>query len=306
MNELKDDGEIDVLFLGGSHTQGGYDVSFIEENTGLNVFNCSSVRQTTQISYYLLKYVNENHEIKQVWLDLTYHVQALKAPEKYATYLAMDYIDDKELKYECLFKSFGVEGLMNGIMPCLHSSSIGFRTIKLLVKGENLENPYEYVTWEDERYAGQGFVYRNTTMTSDFTFDDSVYINPDNLISDYAMGYLNRIIEYCNDNDIGLILVSPPITDVALVESGYYQEFIDCVRKVASANGLEYLDFSLTKKDALSLCMSDYQNYSHLNGQGAEKFSECVSKILNGELDESAFYDTFAEKLANNPDGTAK
>jgi hypothetical protein len=52
--------------------------------------------------------------------------------------------------------------------------------------------------------------------------------------------------------------------------------------------------------------VSDYYDRSHLNSNGADKLSECVSRLLNGELDESAFYDTFAEKLANNPDGTAK
>jgi hypothetical protein len=294
------------LFLGASHTQGGYDVSLIEENTGLNVYNCGSGRQTPQIAYYLLQYVNENNGVKQVWLDVTYTTQSIKEPEENGAYIVMDYIDDMKLKYEYLFKSFGVEGVVNGVMPCLHLSNVSGKAFKAHITGEYLKNPYKYVTSDDAWYAGQGFVYKNTTMTSNIVFRDDTYLDYDNLISDFAMEYLNKIFEYCNDNDIELVLVNPPISDVTLVEAGDYQIFIDCVRSVTEANGLEYLDFNLIKKEALTLSMSDYKSYNHLNGRGADKFSECVSKMLNGELDESAFYDTYAEKLANNPDGTAK
>jgi hypothetical protein len=306
LSEVQEDGFIDVLFLGASHTQRGYDVSLIEENTGLNVFNCGSGGQTTQGSYYLLRHVNENNGVKKVWLDVTYSVVNVKEPGVSQTYEITDYLNDNKLKYEYLFTSFGVEGIVNDILPCLHNSNVSVKALKAHITGDYLKEPYKYLIDDELRYEGQGFVYHNYVMKPQFVFGDAVYIDSDNLISDYAMGYLNKIIEYCNDNDIELVLVNPPVTDVALVESGYYQEFIDCVNDVAEANGLEYWDFSLTKKEALTLSMSDYKNYNHLNGHGAEKFSECVSKVLNGELDESAFYGTFAEKLANNPDGTAE
>jgi hypothetical protein len=306
MNEMKEDGNIDVLFLGASNTMGGYDVSLIENNTELNVYNCGSAAQSAQGSYYLLKYVNEYNDIKSVWLDMSYAmVEVEEAGAGGNTYIITDYMSDKKLKYEYLSSAFGVEGILKGIMPCLHNSVVSITALKAHITGDYLREPYKYITYEYERYAGQGFVYRNGVIKSD-AFGSASAIDTDNMISDYTMEYLNRIVEYCNDNDIELVLVSTPIPDATLVGAGDYQAYIDYVRSVAEEKGLEYRDFNLLNEDALVLSASDFENNVHLNGRGADKFSESVSRILNGELDESAFYDTFAEKLANNPDGTAK
>jgi hypothetical protein len=259
------------------------------------------------VSYYLLKYANENNGVKKVWLDLSYNEMNDTEPNKNAVYLIADYFGDKKFKYEYLFTTFGVEGVINGVLPCLHNSNVGIKAMKAHISGDYKKEPYKYLIAKYREYAGQGFIYyKYSAASSDFSYKDSVYLEPDNLVSDYVMEYLNKIIEYCNDNDIELLLFNAPVTDASLIEAGDYQAFIDCANGVAEANGLEYLDFSLTKEEALTLELSDYKDYGHLNGQGAAKFSECVSKILNGELDKSAFYDTFAEKLANNPDGTAK
>jgi hypothetical protein len=237
---------------------------------------------------------------------MTYVILSKREQDGHSAYLITDYLSDKKLRYEWLFSAFGVEGIVNDILPCLHNSNVSVEALKEHITGDYLKNPYKYLTTDIYRYEGQGFASLNFVMNPKQILQDNAYIDSDNLISDFSMEYLNKIIEYCNDNEIELVLVNPPVTDMQLMECGDYQEFIDCVNEVAEANGLKYYDFSLTKKGALTMELTDYYESAHLNGQGADKFSECVSRILNGELDESAFYDTFAEKLANNPDGTAK
>jgi lysophospholipase L1-like esterase len=137
-------------------------------------------------------------------------------------------------------------------------------------------------------------------------FNNIYPIDVENPLTDYSWKWLHKIIDYCDEKGIELVLVNVPMPDGQMQADLYYDEYTQYIRNVAQEYGLKYYDFNLTKKGVLTMERSDYDDNSHLNGQGADKFSECVSKILSGELDESAFYDTFAEKLANNPDGTAK
>ena len=48
---------------------------------------------------------------------------------------------------------------------------------------------------------------------------------------------------------------------------------------------------------------TDYKDDVHLNGIGAKKFSECISRILNNEITDP-FYNTYEEKTINNHDNT--
>ena len=48
---------------------------------------------------------------------------------------------------------------------------------------------------------------------------------------------------------------------------------------------------------------TDYKDEGHLNGAGAEKVSKCIGELICGDI-ANPFYDTFEEKVRNNPDGT--
>ncbi|MCQ2523335.1 MAG: hypothetical protein MJ123_03270 [Lachnospiraceae bacterium] len=303
LDEMHKDGYIDVLFLGASHTYRSYDVGMIEEETGLNVFNAGTSAQLMQGSYYLLKEVSKTNGVGTVYLDVTYVMQSFKKADKTQTYIIADYLKDRRIKWDYLYDAFGIDGIINGIFPFLHGYTADYKTLKEHIKGTYKNNSYEYVTYDNEAYRGQGFVYSFEAVDEDFVFDEVTYIDPQNPISDFSLKYLDKIITYCRDNNIKLVLVNPPMPDATLSLAKNFQEYVDAINEIAVNNNLEYMDFNLAKEEFLSMERSDYKDCGHLNGVGAGKFSECVCKILAGK-ERDSFYPTYKQKLDNNSDNT--
>lgn len=303
LSELYADGEIDLLFLGPSHTYRGINTQIVEEQTGLNAFNAGSSSQQLQGSYYLLKEANENNGVKMVFLDVTYILNGLEKDGKTQTYILTDYMQGKDNKYEYLWNTFGIEGILNDILPIMHGQSFSLETIKEHITREYLNNSYEYITYSNEAYYGQGFVYSYEVVDEDFTFYDERKINPEAPLSNYSKEYLQKIIEYCNENGIELFLIDPPMPDGTLVMTEYYQLYVDEVSAIAEKAGIEYWNFNLIKEDILTLERTDYKDAVHLNGIGAEKYTDTLCDIFNGVVD-NPFYKNYSQKLLNNPDNT--
>ena len=305
LDELHDDGYIDVLFLGASLTYRNYDVKLIEEKTGLNVFNAGSASQRLQTSYYLLREANEANGVRTVLLDVHYTMLQHTEPGLTETYAIADYLKNKSIKYEHLYQAFGLDGIANGILPVLHSCSLDPDTLGNHFTGDYKSNSYKYVTFDNEEYRGQGFVYNFDVVPDNYVFGlERSAIDPDNLISDFCLEYLNKIIAYCKDSNIELILLVAPMSDGMLMASENYQLYVDAISIMAKENNLQYWDFNLAKRGVLTMDRTDYTDDKHVNGVGAEKISKCISRILNGEIADP-FYNTYEEKIINNPDNTA-
>lgn len=298
MSELYDDGYIDALFLGASHTYRSFDTALIEEKTGLNAFNAGSSAQQVQGSYYLLKEAHEQNGVGRVFLDITYTMMAYEEPGKKETYIIADYIRSPGTKFAYLWDAFGTEGIINGILPSLHGSNCMPSTAKEHLTQNYKKDPYPYVTYSNEAYVGQGFVYSYEVVADDFIFREEDPIDPDTPISSFAMQYLRQIIEYCRKNKIELVLVNPPMPDETLVTAEHFQAYVETIQQIASEEEIEYWDFNLAKEDVLTLERTDFWDASHLNGAGAEKFSQCFSELLNGTYPDP-FYTRFDEKPLN-------
>lgn len=303
MDEMYSDGPIDVLFSGSSHTYRSYDIGIIEEITGVNAFNVGSSAQQLQGAYYLIREANEKNGVSKVVLDVSYSHQMDDFPGEKQTYLITDYLRSPMLKYDYLWKAFGLKGVCNGVLPVIHSCDFSIQNLKDHIKRDYLANSYKYITYEDEEYRGQGFVYSHKVFTNETGFGDATEIDESCLLSEFSKSYLDLIVKYCKENDISLVIVNPPIPDATLQLKGDYQLYVDVLRNISSAYGIDYWDFNLVKEDVLTLDWSDYCDEIHLNGKGAGKYSECVANLLNMGF-ENAFYDTFEEKLNCNPEKT--
>ncbi|MDO4219292.1 MAG: hypothetical protein Q4C78_04840 [Synergistaceae bacterium] len=310
LNEMYNDGYIDILFLGPSSTYLSFDISIIEKETGLNAFNAGTTSQNMQGSYYLLKEANESNGIRTVFLNVSYNntLFHLTKPLKKQTYLITDYLRNKSVnKWDYLYTAFGIEGILNEFLPFLHGSSFSPRDIKEHITGNYKNNSYKYVSYDNEAYYGQGFVYSFDVLDKNYVFDGKTnYIDPGNLISDFTLNYLFKIIEYCKKHNIELVLVIPPnLPDAALVAAQNFQRYVDAISKIAKDNNIELMNFSLAKKSVLTMERIDYKDHYHLNGLGAEKFSKCFCRIINKEILDP-FYSTYDQKLINNPDDTVQ
>lgn len=90
--------------------------------------------------------------------------------------------------------------------------------------------------------------------------------------SDY---YFNQIVSLCKENNIHLILMTPPRTDWT------YSKYLT-LKSFAERNGIEYLDYNLPEnmnRIRLNL-LTDFKDNKHLNVFGAIKFSNDLSYYL--------------------------
>lgn len=303
---------VDVVFVGGSHVFLAIDPEIADSILDVNTFDASSSMQQMDGSYHILKEVGENHEVKTVFFD-TYFVngQAEDTGDK-ELYILSDHMQNNSNKLEYLWSARGINGLVNNILPMVHSHTLGSPVSLLKAKfadAYDLGN-YSYVQYESEAYRGKGFVYsfENANEDTDFTIDTT--IDPEKPMSDFAYKYLEAITAYCKENDIELILTSSPIPDASLSEVEHYEAYIDFMQEYADENGLRYWNFNLSRHELLTMEMEDYRDSNHLSGIGAEKYTEVFCNLYNdiksGEVtEEDVFYTEYAEKLAGNPDGTA-
>ena len=304
LDEMYNDGEIDALLVGASHIYRSFDVNAIEAATGQNFFGAGTSSQQMMGAYYLIKEAHECNGVKTVYLDVNYGTQAFSKPGKTETYIIADYLRTTKNKCEMVFNAFGTEGLFNILVPSLHGYSVDLNVAKEHLSGKYKNDDYSYVTYDNEAYKGQGYVESYETVAPEYVFDEQKYIDPNYLFSNYALAYFSKIIRYCKDNNIELIFVDPPAPDGTLVATENFQIYVDFIEEIAEKQGIKFLEFNFAKKELLTMSREDYKDAVHLNGVGAEKFTEAFIRVLQ-EGSEGFFFDTFEEKLAGNPDNTA-
>lgn len=303
-DEMYEDGYIDILCVRASHTEFGCDIARLESNTGLNTFNLGSGSQDFQGSYYAIMAANDANGVGKVLLDVTFTTTQKTEAGATETYIIADYIRNPKIKYEYLINAFGLTGIENGIFPVLHGSSITVNTLKEHITKEYRKNSYDYVTYDNgKRYVGQGYVYSDVRVKDDHEFGCNEYIDSNKPMSDFAYEYLIKIIDYCKANNIELVFVDPPMTDATLSVAGDFQAYVNFVKAVADKNEIQYWEFNQAKADTIVIERTDYCDSVHLNGFGAEKYTDALTRMLGNEISDP-FFDSFEEKKAQNPDGT--
>ncbi len=105
---------------------------------------------------------------------------------------------------------------------------------------------------------------------------------PDELISDYCFGYLDKMRTLCEENGIELILIKAPTNNW---KYHWYDDWDAQIREYADRNGLSYYNFiGLLEEIGLDYSTDTYDAGIHLNVYGAEKMSRYFGRILSEEL----------------------
>lgn len=90
--------------------------------------------------------------------------------------------------------------------------------------------------------------------------------------------YLDRILANAYDNNIIVFLLMPPARENELrnYPESVKNEFNEMFRKKASRYGFYYLNYS----DSNNFTITDFQDITHLNISGADKFSDILGKDM--------------------------
>lgn len=309
MHELYEQENIETLFLGSSHVFCGYDPQILDEVLGENTYLASTPVQKVDGSYYLLKEVIKNNELKKVYLDM-YFWQYRDTPTKrgseqmYYIYCITDNMKNSWNRIEFLLNASGCEQYIAGFLPAARYGNylLDLNRFERVVKSKRNS---EYINYENAPanfYKGAMITPAQVGNPKMITTTDDAGIAQisENVISEYSLKNLDKIVKLCKEEGIELVLVTTPFTDFCVQTIGNYDTFHEYVKNYAEANDIEYYDFNLCKTDILDLESEDFLDFHHLSEKGAAKYSTVFADVMTSydkTKRQELFYDSVEEKM---------
>lgn len=235
--------DVDVLFLGSSHTYRGFDTELFSLN-GVTSFNMGSSGQTPDVTYLLLKkYINKINPKRVIYevYPKTIFSQSIDS--------RIDLISNSKPTY------FGFLELSDIGMDEINSAILRFWNhifskdfIEKKVKGSDYYRPGGYV--------------KNTSIRNTFNIEKE-YINLD--LNNPGFFYFKKNLELIKSLGVEVILVFAPIPDDTY--NRYCQ--IDRLDSIFDNQGLRYINYnSMSLNDTLH-----FKDDDHLNHDGVQLFN---------------------------------
>ena len=252
LSEVKKVKDVDILFLGSSHTYRGFDTRIFAKY-GLKTFNLGSSSQTpTQTKVLLNRYLNELNP-KIVILEVYPITFSLDGVESSLDILANDKNDIHSLKM------------------ALKTNNI--KTYNTLLYGWtrdlfNLNSAF--VEDEDkghDHYVSGGYVEKDIEYFSPEPFDKKKII-----ITDFQLKEFSEIVNLIKNNNRELILIYAPIPPVnynSFKNSSYFDSLMSQYAPYYNFNEIQSFNDSL-----------HFYDTHHLNQMGVELFNKKVIETL--------------------------
>lgn len=318
-NYYKEEENIDYLYLGSSHVYCDLNPFLLDELNGENNFNLSTDSQKLNGSYYLLREADKDHDLKHVYVEL-YYVQSIGKSGNFLTseggrvsnWRNTDFMKNSFNRLEYMWTMSSLEFYIDTLFPFVRYRDKCFDVdyIRSQVEYKQTEEyqNYRYYKCVEEteepyvvEYRDKGYNYTTKAMSEgslkkEFTKQDCLIENP---LADDAEEYLRKILSYCKKNDIEVTLFSSPMTEVHILASkGNYDNYVNQIRSIAEEYDVVYYDFNLCNEEYFALEMDSFRDLHHMNGKGADLFTEFFWKVMEGneEKNEIYFYDSWTEK----------
>lgn len=310
LHELYDQKWIDSIFIGASHVYRSIDSAVIDEIWEENTFNCSTSSQNINGSYALLKEAHKTGGVRKCYLELSigsvWIDRETRRKNVVSTYIISDYMKPSLNKLEYILGAFEPEGYINGFSAARRNwryiYSVSFLKNTVKKKSQDTYKNYAYVKNETEAYAGKGFVY-STQVPGPYVSDKEIRQITDQYMSDDYRHYFEKIVAYCQRNDIELVCFSVPVSEYLIEQVGDYDNFYQQMLRVCEQYDISYYDFNLAKTSILNFQEDEFQDMNHLNGKGAEKFSRVFADFFAGNIrEEDLFYPSYSEKKKELPE----
>lgn len=314
----KEDINIDVLFLGPSHTANGVSPMQIYESTGIVSCNLGTGKQPLAASYYILRDVSAKHDLKAVVLDAS----ALFYENGGDNTAWRDVLDNMEFGWAKLdfILDYGRwsegSGLATAVFPILQyhsrwnqlgkndfykgkdksfiiSSGVLGKVVGTNVSLNEVEANEKQVH-KDMKYT---FSVENGNEVIELKEESNLF--PE-VLSENAMQYLQKTKLFCDEKGIKLILSKiPSMTTYSTMGGSWTASKSEMVKEIAKQNNIIYVD-SMYDYDVGINWLEDTGDYgAHLNIRGAVKVSDWYANYLeNSQQIEEQNNSFFDEQLA--------
>ena len=268
-----DKNSVDVLFFGSSHGVSSFIPQEIYDQYGICSYNLSSEQQNPFVSYYWLKEACKYQTPKAVVLEsfifFPYNgAEALNSSESCTRY-AFDAMRYSDIKAEAIADIELYD--KNQDARTYYWTNKRFHT---RIKGNLGENDFLFSEIESHNDM-KGYSCLNQHCGLEFVpfaADDSVEAVP---MVPLMEEYVIKIVEYCRENHIDLIIVSTP-------SQGQTQGHNKSLRSFCKEHDVEYVDFNMNTIYASIAYNFANDNYDggHLAYWGAIKVSDYLGTFL--------------------------
>lgn len=296
---------IDNLFLGSSHVYFDVNPALMDTYTGTDNYNLSTPLQPLIASYYLLREADRYYDIQNVYLEMYFGVSLLDSSILY-NWRVYDYMPLSVNKLEYVMAAADTEEKYLSFFRArrMWQNALDLERMAEIV-GKKQTNGYRSHQWVKKNENGieyfepGGFLYTEYVLDAEeCEMAEGAEVISENPMSAEAEKYLRKILDYCGENDINIVLFCSPVTEYKLSAYEGYDNYHSQVREIAAEYGREYYDFNLCKEEILDLRDCKFwRDTEHLNIWGAEKFTPVLYQVLSTEADKSCyFFDSYEEK----------
>lgn len=254
--------DFDVLFFGSSHVMNGLSPMDLWDEYGITSYNFGNSNSLLPQTYWTIVEATKYHKPKVIVLD-TYFVhwddktQGVNwthdsfdcFPLDMTKYkLAKDLFDDRNSITELLFP-----------YTVFHNrwEEVNYTELRQKITGES--------NWN----KGCEFLLGQCKLENYSLIPESDYLEYDSV----GLEYLRKIAEFCNDNEIKLVLMCIPCTTEEEV-----QMKLNYVSVLAKEMDLPFINYSYS--DVVDI-ETDFGDESHLNATGARKLTLALGEYLS-------------------------
>ena len=259
---MQKENTVDVLFLGSSHVYCNINTGTLWDEYGMASFDLGGAEQPYWNSYYYLKEALKTQRPKVIVFEIT-------TPGIRET--------DFQPENWLICNTYGMRWSENRI-EAIKNSSVEQSFERLLNPFNSIHNRYKDLSEEDfidsqRDISNKGFDPRETVIP--FEQPDISSITETAPITEKAELYLNKIIDYAEQENIPLLLLTAPYTVKEEAQKRYNYVF-----SIAESRQVPYLD-SNKMYDEIGLDFStDMADDLHLNRTGNAKFSKFLGQYL--------------------------
>lgn len=258
----------DVLFFGSSHTINGFFSMDLWKNYGMVSYNMGNHGEKMATTYYNILLACKHTKPKLIVVDTFYVLNNSKVPEKGADiHKMLDIYPVSYLKYEAINDLFDGKDILNKEFEYLFYFSMYHNRWN-----ETNKNDFkDFLTYE--KGAESRINVAKPNRMSDF--EEIEMYNEDETIN---MHYLRRIITYCNQNNINLLLtyLPYPAYNHGIAASKY-------ISKICEEYNANYINF--LNMDIVNYNIDCYDADNHLNPSGARKVTDYIGKYIKENYD---------------------
>lgn len=269
---------IDTIFLGASQVAYGITTTELYEDYGICAYNLGTANQAMLISYYwmLEAYDYQEESLDVIVLDVS---MLRRTPGEYN--YPKNLLD---MKYS-MNKYNAVKDIADTLDDFLSytSSLVAYHT-----RWKELTET-DFSVWDYEvNTATRGYNFTTIERLEDVTYEEcnmpNFVVSTDEVIEfeEESMIYFERIAEFCEDNDIQLVLTKVPTTVTKWTDEEH-----NAAEALAEEYGLEFYDFNyLPLLDEIDYNGATYgTDFTHMSYYGATAVTDWFGEYLTTYCD---------------------